>query len=324
MDTQVKTLQQAIRHFSDENVCIDAVANLRWPDGVPTCPKCVGKDHYYLATQKRWKCKKCGRQFSVKVGTIFEDSPIPLDKWLTALWMLINCKNGVSSYEIAKAIGITQKSAWFVLHRLRFALRDRSFTKLGGTESGPVEVDETFIGGSLKNMHKAKRARYDMIAGSKGKTVVMGMLDRDVRKVRAKVIPNVKRETLQKEILSTIKRGSTVYTDEWYGYSEVRYRFVHDVVNHSETYVKGQVHTQGIENFWALLKRTLRGTYVAVEPFHLDRYLDEQVFRYNHRKDNDGNKMTDADRFNAALPGIAGRRLTFAELTGKDGSQETF
>jgi transposase-like protein len=324
MDTQVKTLQQAIRYFSDENVCIDAVANLRWPDGIPTCPKCIGKDHYYLATQKRWKCKKCGRQFSVKVGTIFEDSPISLDKWLTALWMLINCKNGVSSYEIAKAIGITQKSAWFVLHRLRFALRDRSFTKLGGTESGSVEVDETFIGGSLKNMHKEKRARYDMIAGSKGKTVVMGMLDRDVRKVRAKVIPNVKRETLQKEILSTIKRGSTVYTDEWYGYSEVRYRFVHDVVNHSETYVRGQVHTQGIENFWALLKRTLRGTYVAVEPFHLDRYLDEQVFRYNHRKNADGGKLTDADRFNAALPGIAGRRLTFAELTGKDGSQENF
>jgi transposase-like protein len=324
MDSQIKTLQQAIRYFSDENVCIDAVANLRWPDGIPTCPKCVGKSHYYLATQKRWKCKKCGRQFSVKVGTIFEDSPIPLDKWLTALWMLINCKNGVSSYEIAKAIGITQKSAWFVLHRLRFALRDRSFTKLGGTESGPVEVDETFIGGSLKNMHKEKRARYDMVAGSKGKTVVMGMLDRDVRKVRAKVIPNVKRETLQKEILSEIKRGSKVYTDEWYGYSEVRYKFVHDVVNHSETYVKGQVHTQGIENFWALLKRTLRGTYVAVESFHLDRYLDEQVFRYNHRKNSDGTKLTDADRFNAALPGIAGRRLTFAELTGKDGSQESF
>jgi transposase-like protein len=324
MDAQVKTLQQAIRYFSDENVCIDAVAALRWPDGIPTCPKCVGKDHYYLATQKRWKCKKCGRQFSVKVGTIFEDSPIPLDKWLTALWMLINCKNGVSSYEIAKAIGVTQKSAWFVLHRLRFALRDRSFTKLGGTESGPVEVDETFIGGALKNMHKAKRARYDMIAGNKGKTIVMGMLDRDIRKVRAKVIPNTKRDTLQKEILNTIKYGSKVYTDEWYGYNEVRYRFVHDVVNHSETYVNGQVHTQGIENFWALLKRTLRGTYVAVEPFHLDCYLDEQVFRYNHRKDNDGNKMTDADRFNAALPGIAGRRLTFAELTGKDGSQENF
>lgn len=166
MDTSIKTLQQAIRHFSDENVCIDAVANLRWPDGIPTCPKCVGKDHYYLATQKRWKCKKCGRQFSVKVGTIFEDSPIPLDKWLTALWMLINCKNGVSSYEIAKDLGITQKSAWFVLHRLRFALRDRSFTKLGGG-SGPVEVDETFIGGNLQNMHKEKRARYAIKGGAK-------------------------------------------------------------------------------------------------------------------------------------------------------------
>jgi len=322
MDAQVKTLQQAIRHFSDEQVCIDAVAGLRWPDGTPTCPKCVGKDHYYLATQKRWKCKKCGRQFSVKVGTIFEDSPIPLDKWLTALWMLVNCKNGVSSYEIARDLGITQKSAWFVLQRLRLALKDRSFTKMGGTESGPVEVDETFIGGNLKNMHKEKRARYDMIAGSKGKTIVMGMLDRDVRKVRAKVIPNTKRETLQKEILNGIKYGSKVYTDEWYGYNEVRYRFVHDVVNHSETYVKGQVHTQGIENFWALLKRSLRGTYVAVEPFHLDCYLDEQVFRYNHRKDDNGNKLNDADRFNEALRGIAGRRLTFAEVTGKNGATD--
>src|ERR1051326_323931 len=176
MDAQVTTLQQAIRYFSDETVCIDTVANLRWPDGVPRCPKCVGKDHYYLKTQKRWKCKKCGRQFSVKVGTIFEDSPIPLDKWLTALWMLVNCKNGVSSYEIARDLGITQKSAWFVLHRLRLALKDRSFTKLGGN-SGPVEVDETYIGGNLKNMHKEKRDRYSIKAGPKGKAIVQGMLD---------------------------------------------------------------------------------------------------------------------------------------------------
>lgn len=324
MDTSIKTLQQAIRHFSDENVCIDAVANLRWPDGIPTCPKCVGKDHYYLATQKRWKCKKCGRQFSVKVGTIFEDSPIPLDKWLTALWMLINCKNGVSSYEIAKDLGITQKSAWFVLHRLRFALRDRSFTKLGGG-SGPVEVDETFIGGNLQNMHKEKRARYAIKGGSKGKTIVQGMLDRDARKVRAEVVPNVKRETLQNQVLNGVKHGSTIYTDDAVGYGNgLQRRFVHEVVNHTNEYVRGQVHTQGIENFWSLLKRTLRGTYVAVEPFHLDRYLDEQVFRYNYRKDADGKKLTDADRFNKALPGIAGRRLTFAELTGKDGSQEKF
>jgi transposase-like protein len=321
MSDTPKTLQAAIRHFDDEQVCIDTVAALRWPDGIPSCPKCVGKDHYYLATQKRWKCKKCGRQFSVKVGTIFEDSPIPLDKWLTALWMLVNCKNGVSSYEIARDLGITQKSAWFVLQRLRLALKDRSFTKLGGN-SGPVEIDETFIGGSLKNMHKEKRDRYDLLAGPKGKTVVMGMLDRDVRKVRAKVIPNVKRETLQKEVLHAVKYGTKIYTDEWAGYDTARYRFVHEVVNHSQTYVKGQVHTQGIENFWALLKRTLRGTYVAVEPFHLDRYLDEQVFRYNHRKDADGKKLNDEDRFNAALLGIAGRRLTFSEVTGKDGATD--
>src|SRR5580698_4612572 len=141
MDTQVKTLQQAIRHFSDENVCIDAVANLRWPDGVPTCPKCVGKDHYYLATQKRWKCKKCGRQFSVKVGTIFEDSAVSLDKWLCAMWMIANCKHGVSSYEIHRALGDTQKTAWFMLHRLRLAVHNESFEKLGG-KNKEVEVDE--------------------------------------------------------------------------------------------------------------------------------------------------------------------------------------
>lgn len=324
MDAQVKTLQQAIRHFSDEQVCIDTVANLRWPNGMPTCPKCVGKDHYYLATQKRWKCKKCGRQFSVKVGTIFEDSPIPLDKWLTALWMLVNCKNGVSSYEIARDLGITQKSAWFVLHRLRLALKDRSFTKLGGG-SGPVEVDETYIGGNLKNMHKEKRERYSIKAGSKGKTIIQGLLDRDARKVRATVVPNVKRETLQEQVFDAIKYGSKVYTDEAVGYGNgLQRRFVHEVVNHSVTYVKGQVHTQGIENFWSLLKRTLRGTYVAVEPFHLDRYLDEQVFRFNNRKDDDGKKLTDVDRFNAALLGIAGRRLTFAEVTGKTGSEASF
>jgi transposase-like protein len=324
MDAQVKTLQQAIRYFSDEDVCIDTVANLRWPEGIPVCPKCIGKDHYYLKTQKRWKCKKCGRQFSVKVGTIFEDSPIPLDKWLTALWMLVNCKNGVSSYEIARDLGITQKSAWFVLQRLRLALKDRSFRKLGGG-SGPVEVDETYIGGNLQNMHKEKRGRYAIKGGNKGKTIVQGMLDRDARKVRAQVIPNVRRETLQNQVLDAVKHGTKVYTDDAVGYGNgLQRRFVHEVVNHTNEYVRGQIHTQGIENFWSLLKRTLRGTYVAVEPFHLDRYLDEQVFRYNYRKNDDGNKLTDADRFNKALLGIAGRRLTFKEVTGKDGSPESF
>jgi transposase-like protein len=325
MDTQVKTLQQAIRHFSDENVCIDTVANLRWPDGIPTCPKCVGKDHYYLATQKRWKCKKCGRQFSVKVGTIFEDSPIPLDKWLTALWMLVNCRNGISSYEVARDLGITQKSAWFVLHRLRFAMQTGSITKLGGN-GAPVEVDETFIGGKARFMHKSKRERLSRdggMQGGHGKAVVMGLLERG-GKVKTAVIPHRKQNVPEKIVRELVEPGAEVHTDEFMGYNNLKDGYLHKVVNHLEGYVKENVHTNGIENFWSCLKRGIGGTYVAVEPFHLFRYVDEQAFRYNNRKDENGRKLTDAERFDLALSQIAGKRLTFAELTGKAGSQESF
>jgi transposase-like protein len=325
MDTQVKTLQQAIRHFSDENVCIDAVANLRWSKGIPTCPKCDGKDHYYLATQKRWKCKKCGRQFSVKVGTIFEDSPITLDKWLTALWMLVNCRNGVSSYEVARDLGITQKSAWFVLHRLRFAMQTGSITKLGGN-GAPVEVDETFIGGKARFMHKSKRERLSRdggMQGGHGKAVVMGLLERG-GKVKTAVIPHRKQNVPEKIVRELVEPGAEVHTDEFMGYNNLKDGYLHKVVNHLEGYVRENVHTNGIENFWSCLKRGIGGTYVAVEPFHLFRYVDEQAFRYNNRKDADGNKLTDAQRFELALSQIAGKRLTFAELTGKAGSQEGF
>jgi transposase-like protein len=318
----IKTLQQAIQYFTDEQACIDVVAAMRWPDG-PHCPHCRTKEPYYIATQKRWKCRKCRRQFSVKVGTIFEDSAIPLQKWLPALWMLVNDKNGVSSYELHRALGISQKSAWFVLHRLRTVLKHRSAFKLGGPDAGPVEVDETFVGGLKKNMHKDKKVRYEARGGAQGKTIVMGMLDRELRQVRATVVPNVKRETLQREVLNNVRYGSQVYTDEAVGYDNLHYRFVHDVVNHMETYVNGQVHTNGIENFWSLLKRALRGTYVAVEPFHLEKYVDEQIFRFNNRATKD-NPINDSDRFVAALSLVAGKRLTFKELTGKSGSQEIF
>ena len=268
----------------------------------------------YLSSRRMWKCmnKVCHKQFSVKTGTVFEDSPIGLDKWLAAVWLIVNCKNGISSYESARSVGVTQKSAWFMLHRIREALRKGSWDKMGGPDGGPVEVDETFIGPAPQKMHRARRLK-----AQHGKTIVMGMLDRELRQVRTKVIPDVKRETLQTEILDGIAKKSTVYTDQWPGYDRLsREGFVHETVNHMNTYVRGQIHTQSLDNFWSLLKRGLRGTYVAVEPFHLSRYTDEQVFRFNNRATKD-NPVDDRDRFLLAMSQIAGKRLTYKQLTGK-------
>jgi transposase-like protein len=236
--------------------------------------------------------------------------------------MLISCKNGVSSYEIHRALGVSQKSAWFMLHRLRLALKAQDLgTKLGGKDSGGVEVDETFVGGKVKNMHRERRARFAAqgghTGGATGKAIVVGMLDRDERKIRAQVVPNVKRETLQDAVLKNVKYGSPLYTDNAVPYDRMNWHYVHEVVNHAEEYVRGKVHTNGLENFWSLLKRNLKGTYVAVEPFHLERYVDEQVFRFNNRATKD-NPLNDSDRFLLALSQVAGKRLTFAELTGKN------
>jgi len=325
--TLPKNLLAATRYFADPDVCVDFVAAMRWPDGV-TCPHCAGKRVSYLSTRRIWKCmaKACHKQFSVKTFSVFEDSPIPLDKWLTAVWMIVNCKNGVSSWEIHRDLGVTQKTAWFMLHRIRFALKAGSWEKMGGGESGgPVEVDETFVGGKVANMHrKAVIKRNIRRTGGSDKTAVMGLLDRSSRQVRAKVVPNVKREVLQNEILANVEKKSKVYTDGHVGYDHLAAKdYIHETVNHVEEYVRGQVHTQGIENFWSLLKRGLKGTYVAVEPFHLDAYVDEQVFRYNNRATRD-NPLTDLDRFAFAVSQIAGKRLTYKELTGKDEGSEAF
>jgi transposase-like protein len=313
-----KTLQDAIIHFADADNCLEYMAAHRWPSGV-FCPACGRRDVTFLKTQRKWQCKSAHakRQFTAKVGTVFEDSPLGLEKWLPAVWMVANCKNGISSYELHRALGVTQKTAWFMLHRIRKAMANGSLLKMGGSDGGPVEVDETFVGGKPKNMHRERRLRMQTAEKGNQKTIVMGMLDRDSRQVRARVIPNVKRETLQNAILSQVEGGSTVYTDGYPGYDTLAtQQFVHETVNHVEEYVRGQIHTQGIENFWSLLKRTLSGTYVAVEPFHLDRYLDEQMFRYNNRSTKD-NPLTDADRFSAVLMQLADKRLTYAELTGK-------
>ena len=319
-----ETLQQAIVYFSDPNRAFDYAVKLRWPDGQVRCPRCNSEKHSFIKTRRIWFCYPCKKQFTVKVGSIFEDSPIGLDKWMTAVWMLVNCKNGVSSYEIHRSIGVTQKSAWFMLQRIRKALHANNYwsKKLGG-EGAEVEVDETFVGGKIRNMHKDRRLRYEQQGAHYGKTIVMGMMDRKMRQVRAEVIPNVKRETLQAQILTNVRKGAIVYTDQHPGYDRVRDRFVHDVVNHATEYVNGRVHTNGIENFWSLFKRTLSGTYVAVEPFHMFRYVDEQAFRYNNRKDAQGNKLNDSDRFRIAMSQIGGRpykRLTYSDLTGKDES----
>jgi transposase-like protein len=315
-----KSLLQATRYFADPDVCVDFVAAMRWPEGI-VCPHCQGKRVSYLSSRRIWKCmaKECHKQFSVKTGTVFEDSPISLDKWLTATWLVVNCKNGISSYEIAKDMQVTQKSAWFMLHRIRLALKGNKWARTMGQSGKPVECDETFVGGTVKNMHKDRRLRYNQRGGAFGKAVVMGMLDRHDRQVRALVIPEATRKVLEGHILKNLVPVSTVYTDGHTGYEMLSaQRYIHETVNHMEEYVRGKVHTNGIENFWSLLKRGLKGTYVSVEPFHLEAYVDEQSFRYNNR----GNKkmpMNDADRFKLAVSQIAGKRLTYDELTGKVG-----
>jgi transposase-like protein len=308
------TLVAAVKHFADEQICINAVAEMKWSDGQISCSGCgeIGNT-IWLANQKRWKCRGCKKQFSVRVGTIFHDSPLGLDKWMVAMWMLANCKNGVSSYEIARTIGITQKSAWHMMHRIRTAMMDITGDKLG--HDGPVEIDETFVGGKVKNMHKSKRIKSVGTQGGSGKTIVLGMLERG-GKVRAGSIADRKKVHIAPPIHSTIEAGAHIITDEHTTYSFVAKPYFHEVINHIEGYVRGHVHTNGIENFWSCLKRGLNGTYIAVEPVHLDRYVDEQVFRFNQRH----NKGGDAARFKAVLKEVVGRRLTYATLTGREAS----
>jgi transposase-like protein len=310
-----KTLREAILFFADYDNCKKAVEAIRWPDGLVTCPTCGSEHVTYLAKQRRYKCyeKHPRAQFSLKVGTIFEDSPLGLEKWLPALWLLTNCKNGISSYELGRALGVTQKTGWFMLSRLRLALQSES----GGKISGHVEMDETYIGGKARWMHKGKKARV-IRPSSKfaGKVAVMGLLDRHGKDghstMRLQVIPNVKRHAVHSMIREHIETGSALYTDAFESYKGLGSDYVHSVIDHAEAYVDGQIHTNGCENFWSLLKRALKGTYVSVEPFHLFRYLDEQAFRFNNRKG------TDTMRFALALNGILNKRLTYTALTGSE------
>lgn len=306
MEGEPTTLQEAIQYFSDPDRCLDFVVSRRWPNEV-TCPTCGSPKVTFLAKQRRWQCrtKHTKRQFSVKVGTIFEDSALGLDKWLAAMWLLVNCKNGISSYEVARALGITQKSAWHMVHRIRLAVRVGPIQKL----SGEVEADESFIGGKARNMHKSKREQKIHGRGPEGKTIVAAVLARH-GEVRAVVVPTRKKKDLQKLVKENVATGSALFTDDLQSYDGLGEKYAHEVINHAEEYVRGNVHTNGLENFWSLLKRGIHGTYVSVEPFHLFRYLDEQSFRFNNRK------MTDGERFGLAVGGIINKRVTYEQLTG--------
>jgi transposase-like protein len=303
------TLQEAILHFSDFENCQRAIIKLRWPDGKVRCPYCQSEDVKFLPNARVWKCyvKHPRAKFSLKVGTIFEDSPLGLDKWFCAMWLIANCKNGVSSYEIHRGLKVTQKTAWFMDHRIRLAMQSGSFEK----GSGAFEVDESFIGGLARNMHKDKKAKITGTGGA-GKAIVMGLLDRKTKKIRLWHVPNTQGETLQGVVREYIEGGSYIFSDAWAAYNGLDRDYVHQVIDHAEKYVDGEVHTNGIENFWSLLKRGLKGTYIAVEPFHLFRYLDEQAFRFNNRK------ATDGERFVEVLSSVVGKRLMYEHLTGKD------
>jgi transposase-like protein len=317
MATEPKTLQEAIVYFSDFENCQRFIIDLRWADGKVRCPSCGSEKVTYLANARLWKCyeKHAKAKFSLKVGTIMEDSAIPADKWLAAMWLIVNCKNGISSCEIARDLGITQKSAWHMAHRIRFALHHGSFEKL----SGHVEVDETFIGGKARNMHVAQRRRRITGTGTKDKTAVMGILERG-GKIRTVVVPNRKKHALQAEVRKHVEAGAALYTDALLSYDGLAGDYAHQVVDHAVEYVSGTCHTNGLENFWCLLKRGISGTYVSVEPFHLFRYLDEQAYRFNNRATAD-NPLNDFDRFKLAASQIVGKRLTWKEVTGRAGSE---
>ncbi len=299
------TLQEAIRYFSDPQACLDFMISRRWPEG-PVCPHCASKEHRFIQTRSLWVCKGCKKQYSVKVGTIFEDSPIKLDKWICAMWIMVNAKNGVSSYEVGRSLGVTQKTAWFMMHRLRLALHNQSFDK---KLSGHVEVDETYIGGKARNMHMDKQKKVLKAEGSSRKAVVMGMLERN-GEVRATVLNTASAKLLAKQIRTHVEAGSNLYTDQLGAYTKIGREYAHEVINHAQTYVRGNVHTNTIENFWSLLKRGIKGSYVSVEPFHLFRYLDEQTFHFNTRKGND------QERFIAAMSGFSGKHVNYQQLTG--------
>lgn len=307
MDSVPQTLLEAVRYFSKPPHCNDFMREIKWPGGKITCPKCGNDSCKELPTRLGTiKCNRasCQKQFSFKVGTLFEDSPLGLDKWFAAVWSIANCKNGISSHELGRAIGVTQRTAWFMLHRIRKAMESDTFQKLGGE----VESDETYVGGKAKNMHKRKREATILGRGAVNKTPVQLIVQRKGQ-ARTFVVRQTDAETLRGNILRNVERGTPLYTDESTSYTGLQAVYQHSVVNHSGgEFVREAAHTNTAENFFSLLKRAIKGTYVAVAPWHLFRYCEEQGFRFN------GRQLNDARRFLLLLRGVVGKRLTYRQL----------
>jgi transposase-like protein len=307
-----KTLIEAVRYFTNPDNCREYLVARRWPNGV-ICPQCGSKSVYFDKGRNGWECKTRHpkRKFTLKTGTIFEDSPIGFDKWLPVVWMIANAKNGISSHEVARAIGVTQKTAWFMLQRIRLAMQDEDGGKIGGD----VEIDETYIGGAARFMHLDKKRRVGVKGGRSraGKVAVMGLLERHgkdgVSRVRTRILNDLTKRHVQRHVREHCEPGASLHTDAYESYEGLSSDYTHNVIDHAEAYVDGNIHTNTVENYWSLLKRALKGTYVSVEPFHLFRYLDEQAFRFNQRASND------AERFSDVIAQVVGRRLTYDNLT---------
>ncbi|MEZ0004915.1 transposase-like protein [Flavobacterium sp. 28YEA47A] len=298
------SLFQLLDHFTTEEICEEHLAVIRW-NGEAVCPYCEStRVNALKGKTKRYKCYECRKQFGVKVGTIFHDSKISLRKWFVAIYLVTSHKKGISSHQLARDLKITQKSAWFVLQRIR-----ETYSPQAGTFSNEVEIDETYIGGKEKNKHASKQVKGTQGRSIKTKSPVLGILERS-GKVYAVPVKDTKADTILPIMVAKVDSGATVYTDEYRAYSSLHKSFNHDFVRHSANeYVSGSVHTNNIENFWSLLKRGLDGIYHHVSDKHLGRYVNEFTFRYNNRGLSEGSK------FDVALAIGTTKRLKYKTLT---------
>jgi transposase-like protein len=296
------TLDELTAAFPDERSCIRHFRGIRWANG-PFCPYCGSTKIYHFADDKTHKCGDCRQRFSIKVGTIFEDTKLPLRKWFIAIWLITSHKKGIASTQLARDVGVTQKTAWFMTHRLREAAKTKSFNK---PLAGMVEIDETFVGGKERNKHEWKRQHAGPTAG---KTAVFGMLERDGN-LRAMKVDDLSAKTVQGKVVEHVELGSNIMSDESTSYIGLEGRFHHHTVNHSlGEYVRDYFcHVNGLEGAWSDFKRQVFGIHHWISAKHIDRYLDEFTWRYNRRDAKEG------DRVNALLAAADGKRITYPQL----------